>query len=114
MPHLRLSSSPEAIDHNEASQLLHELCEAFCAMETIDSATVKAYYSEVQQFLMGAGAPDGFVHLEASVLSGRSPELRGQIAQGLVEVMKKRLSGRHLSVTVEVREMDKAGYAKGH
>lgn len=83
-------------------------------MESIDSATVKAYYSQVQDFVMGAGAPEGFVHLEASILSGRSPELRFRFASDLVAIMKRYLAGRGLSVTVEVREMDKSGYAKGH
>jgi 5-carboxymethyl-2-hydroxymuconate isomerase len=114
MPHLRLSSSPGALTKEEAGSLLRELCTVFCLMETVDSATVKAYFSEVQDFVMGEGAPDGFVHLEASILTGRTEELRGRIAKDLVQVMKKHLDSRGLSITVEVREMDKAGYAKGH
>lgn len=114
MPHLRLSSSAGALHRLDAASLLTDLCEQFCLMESIDSATVKAYYSEVEMFRMGDGAPEGFVHLEASLLTGRTDELKGQIAHGLVAVMKKHLRGRPLSVTVEVREMEKAGYAKGH
>lgn len=114
MPHLRLSSSPGALTNEESRSLLSELCQDFCAMETVDSATVKAYYSEVQEFVMGQGAPEGFVHLEASILTGRSEELRGRIARELVQVMRRHLDSRGLSITVEVREMEKAGYAKGH
>lgn len=114
MPHLRLSSSPMALPRLDASSLLTDLCDKFCLMESIDPATVKAYFSEVELFVMGNGAPKGFVHLEASVLAGRADELRGQIAHELLDVMKKHLRGRPLSVTVEVREMDRAGYAKGH
>lgn len=114
MPHLRLSSSLGALTKEEAGSLLRELCKEFCLMETVDSATVKAYFYEVQDFVMGEGAPGGFVHLEASILTGRSEELRGRIAKDLVQVMKKHLDSRGLSITVEVREMDKAGYAKGH
>lgn len=114
MPHLRLSCSPGAVTAAEAAALLRELCAEFCSMESIESATVKAYFSEVQDFVMGPGAPEGFVHLEASLLSGRTDELKGRIAGDLVQIMKKHLSERGLSVTVEVREMARAGYAKGH
>ncbi|MCB0826537.1 MAG: hypothetical protein KDC26_10135 [Armatimonadetes bacterium] len=112
MPHLQIECCPKF----NLGPLTDALVTEFCKIETVEPASVKAYYRYSEWFVGGEGAPNGFVHLTICVLSGRSPEILKSMSDRLYEVGIQHLAGQVLepiSWTVEVREMDRDTYRKG-
>lgn len=117
MPHLRLDVSENAVAGVDMNFLLAKLVRLMSSFDTVDSASVKAYFQVYQSYKTGEGAPPGFVHLTASVLSGRPLELRKQWSQAFAELLQKEfaksLGTKQAKLTVEIREMDAETYFKG-
>lgn len=112
MPHLQIACYPQFNLEPLADALVTE----FCQIETVDPASVKAYFQHSEWFVGGEGAPRGFVHLTICVLSGRSPEILRSMSERLYQVGELLLAGQlaePVSWTVEVREMDRDTYRKG-
>lgn len=65
---------------------------------------------------MGEGAPPGFCHCTVSILEGRPLELRKSMSSGMYAELKSHLEmsleNQEVSVTLELREMDKETYMK--
>lgn len=113
MPHLRLSYSADIFPNDGGvQQLLAELAGCLAGFETLDSRAIKAYATAHREWAMGDGAPTGFVHCEVAILSGRPVELRKQIGAGIAAVLRKVLPREEISLTVEIREMDRETYSK--
>lgn len=114
MPHLVVEASAGAV--GDPNGLLEHLVDELSACETVSASAVKARFYEAQRWQMGKGAPQAFAHLEARILSGRSPELRAQIADRLVrrfcDCLGVELGSPDIAVTFELREMDAATYRK--
>ena len=116
MPHIELKTTanlPRALD---VADLLKQLVDKLSTFETVKPAAIKAYHVPVKRWVMGEGAPKGFAHCTVSVLSGRPVELRAQMADAMVEVMRKALApdmrAGEVSVTLELREMEPETYRK--
>jgi 5-carboxymethyl-2-hydroxymuconate isomerase len=109
VPHIILKTSE--ISHN-AHTVLSELVDVLCRFETVKSESVKAYWQPADVWVMGAGAPLGFAHCEVCLLSGREVPLRQQIADEMFATMLNLFAEQDLSITVEIREMDKEAYRK--
>lgn len=96
--------------------MLKDFVERFSQFESIDPGSVKARFYESEHFALGEGAGDAYIHLSIWVLEGRSPELLEQISRGMNQLLHTMLSSRekaqHISVTLEVRQMEKANYFK--
>ncbi|MCC7436113.1 MAG: hypothetical protein IT363_15665 [Methanoregulaceae archaeon] len=116
MPHLKLDATSNVLELGEMPEILRELVAELCRHETIDPASVKAYFHEQRVWTMGEGARPGFVHLEVAVLDGRPLELKQAIAQGMRGVLERcfarSIAEGLVGFTIEVRDMDRATYVK--
>lgn len=116
MPHLKLDATSNVLELDEVPQILRELVEELCRHETMDAASVKAYFREQSVWAMGEGARAGFVHLEVALLEGRPVELKRAIAEGMRGVIfrcfARSLAEGLIGVTIEIRDMDRATYLK--
>lgn len=116
MPHLKLDVSANAYEITEVSAILHQLVAELCRFETIDPASVKAYFREHKTWAMGEGARPGFVHLEVAILDGRPLDLKQAIADGMRRVLERcfarSIAEGLLGLTIEIRDMDRATYVK--
>lgn len=116
MPHLILTLTNNLAQEAYVPAILTELAVALAEFETIDSRSIKSYAMSPSQWVMGEGAPEGFVHLEVAILSGRPPELRQAIAQRLASIVQHHYQVPHdegrASLTLELREMDRDTYQK--
>lgn len=116
MPHIRLDTTADIQENADLPEILAELVETLAAFETIQPESIKAYHTLRPVWAMGQGAPEGFIHCEVAILSGRSPALRGQISAGIAKVLRQRfartLGAGEAGLTVEIREMDRETYVK--
>lgn len=116
MPHLHLTTSANLVENVDVPDILDALVKEVSAIESIKPEAVKAYHTLHNTWAMGKGAPHGFAHLEIKVLSGRSLELRKQMADHMGEAMRRAfatsLSHGEAGITLELREMDAETYRK--
>lgn len=116
MPHIILETTSDVAENQDVVDILERLVAKLATFETISSASIKGYHSLRNTWVMGEGAPSGFVHCEVAILSGRSPELVQSIANGMYEELKSAFPSSQesgeASITLELREMDKETYRK--
>lgn len=116
MPHIRLETTADLQENAQLPDILADLVAELSRHETISSASIKAYHQLRSTWQMGEGAPEGFVHCEVAILSGRPLPLRKAISEGIADVLRRHFVGSldagEASLTVEVREMDRETYWK--
>lgn len=116
MPHIHLEATPNAMANTDVILVLRDLVKQLTSFETIDPASIKAYYTLREVYVMGDGAPRGFVHCTVSIVSGREQDLKERIAQGMSDVLHKyfdRMRDLHQAgITLELREMERETYLK--
>lgn len=110
MPTLKLFVSEGAIEEARAVRLIEKLCEAVSTFETVDPKTVKAGVVTMSPSLNLSPIKKGFLCLEACILTGRTPELKAKMADSLKAVLDSLMGDDGLSLTVEIREMDRDFY----
>ena len=116
MPHLVIETTANLGTYPKA-QALKELAASLTAHPQIPvEADLKIRFVDVTDFVMGtAPEPRGFVHAELRLLSGRTPEAKSELAARVLEVLQRltpRPAGVPVHSSVEVRDMDRAPYAK--
>ena len=116
MPHIHLETTSDLEENAKLPDILEALTLELCKHETIASKAVKAYRTLRSVWVMGEGAPAGFAHCEVAVLEGRPQDLKQQIAAAMMKVMQEQfsesISSGAVSVTLELREMEKDTYQK--
>lgn len=116
MPHLHLETTSDVAENQDIQDILERLVAKLATYETIAAASIKGYHSLRSAWFMGAGAPEGFVHLTVQILAGRPDDLRVKIADGMFEELKAcfpmSVESGEASFTLELREMDKLTYRK--
>lgn len=116
MPHILLETTADLVENAHVPDILEDLVAKLASFESIDSKSIKAYHVLRSVWAMGEGAPTGFAHCSVLILSGRTPELRKAIADGMYAVMSAHFADSHAaheaSLTLEVREMDPLTYRK--
>lgn len=110
MPTLKLFVSDGAIEEARAVRLLENLCDAISNFETVDPKTIKAGVVTMGPALNNSPVKKGFLCLEACILTGRPPELKARMADALKGVLDSLVGDDGLSLTVEIREMDRDFY----
>jgi 5-carboxymethyl-2-hydroxymuconate isomerase len=117
MPHLILEYSddlPAPVDFDALFARLHaELATA----GPFPLAAIKSRAVPHRVYRVGAGAPESiFAHLTLEILSGRDLEQRrrlGELVLGILrETFARAWDERPCDLTVDVREMERATYAK--
>ncbi len=116
MPHIHLETTSDLVENAKLPDILESLTLCLSSHETMASKAVKSYHTLRSVWVMGEGAPAGFAHCEIAILNGRPLELRQRIAQSMMEVMRvhfaESIADGLVSVTLELREMDKDTYQK--
>lgn len=116
MPHIHLVTTADLPENAQVPDILEALAAKLSAFPTITPSAVKSYHSLRANWVMGEGAPAGFAHVTVSLISGRPLELRKQIGAALYEVMQEQfaesLAANEVSLTLELREMEKETYWK--
>lgn len=116
MPHLILETTADLPENANVPDILEALANELATYKTVASDTIKGSHVLRSVWHMGAGGPPGFAHLTIAVLSGRPLELRRRIAEGMSRVLHdhlaESLAAGEVSVTVELREMDRDTYIR--
>ena len=116
MPHIHLETTADLPENANIPDILEALVEKLCEFETIDPASVNAYHLLRSNWHMGKGAPAGFAHCTVAIVTGRPPELRKGIADGMYAELRRHFSmsleDREVGITLELREMEKETYRK--
>jgi len=117
MPQLVLDYSGNVRQQVDFHRLFLGLHQVLADTAGVDVAACKSRAMRRDAFAVGeGGAGQAFVHLEVGLLSGRTPEQKRDIAAVCLDVLAlhyaESLEALDLQITVEVRDMDRPGYAK--
>jgi 5-carboxymethyl-2-hydroxymuconate isomerase len=116
MPHILLETTADLPENANVPDILDALVRRLSTFETVQPASIKAYHSLRPNWSMGTGAPPGFAHCTVAIMTGRPPELRRRIADGMYEELRSHfgmsLDAKEVSLTLELREMDAETYRK--
>jgi 5-carboxymethyl-2-hydroxymuconate isomerase len=116
VPHIILETTADLPENADLPDILEALVATLSAQETVVPASIKAYHGLRSNWAMGDGAPAGFAHCTVEILSGRPPELRQKIAQAIFATLKSHfvasLEAGEVSLTLEIRDMDRETYLK--
>ncbi|MDH6575880.1 isomerase [Kitasatospora sp. MAP5-34] len=114
MPQITVDRSPTLrLDRRPFAAELHPLIAS-----VIDSpvADCKTRFRRIEESFIGDGAPErAMVLLEIRLLSGRSPELKTELAERVLTLLQKHVvpePGDELHLAVEVVDIDRAAYRK--
>ena len=114
MPHIHLETTADLPENADVPDILEALVATISAQETVSPASIKAYHTLRSNWAMGEGAPAGFAHCSLMVLTGRPMELRRRMADAAMATLKEHfkmsLEAGEVSLTLEVREMERETY----
>lgn len=116
MPHIILETTSDVVENPDTVDILQRLVDKLSTFETVNSAAVKGYHSLRHTWIIGEGGPNGFVHCEVAILTGRPESLKKEIADGmyaeLLECFHQSRDSGEAGITLELREMEKETYRK--
>lgn len=116
MPHIHLRTTADLRENTSIPDILEALVAALAEIESIEARSIKAYHSFHPVWAVGAGARPGFASCSISLLAGRPEELRSRIADRLYGALQAAFAESvgldEVSLTLEVREMNRATYRK--
>lgn len=115
MPHLTLEYT-DNLHRFDPQAALHLLNRALADSGQFDEVDIKSRALRLDAYLVGtAGTPRAFVHATLALLDGRTAEIKQTLSQRLLAVLQTLCPhphDAHLQLTVEIRDMDRASYAK--
>jgi 5-carboxymethyl-2-hydroxymuconate isomerase len=115
MPHLFLEYTGNlALD---AKRTLLQINEALVGSGHFDENSIKARATKLDEYLVGTQpqAARAFLHMRLAILSGRTPEVKKQVADLLVAAARKGQDwppGLQVQITAEVLDMQREIYGK--
>jgi 5-carboxymethyl-2-hydroxymuconate isomerase len=117
MPHCILEISDQVPDKPDFRAFFGELHTMLAASGDIQLDHIKSRLRTAEHCYVGSGAADNqFVYLQISLLAGRSLERRQAWAEHALGLLQKyfprTVASPHVSMTVELREMDRATHVK--
>lgn len=117
MPTFRLEYSTNVEERPEAQELFSKLHKRLAELGPFNVGSMKSRIIPHEEFFVSDGTRDqAFVHLELSMLPGRSTELRKQVSLALLEFIKEEFSGtaanKNCAFSVDIRELDGDTYSK--
>ena len=117
MPHLTLEYTGNVSGVVRPAELLPELHQVLAQEAGIAIGNCKSRAIRRDDFCVGQGEDRrAFVHLEIRVLEGRSPEVKKALSEHSLAVLEDHLASASseldLQLTVEIVDMQRAGYFK--
>ena len=114
MPFLTLEYSANLTNLDAPALLLH-LNESLVTSAPTEEMAIKSRASRFDVFQVGTTAePRAFLHVKLSLLSGRTPEVKRGIAEGLMAVLQAAgpwPAGMLVQMAVELTDIDRAAFA---
>lgn len=109
MPHVHLETTSDLFENAHIPDILEGLIQVIASQEGVNPASIRAYHSIRPVWAVGAGAPQGFAHVELRVVTGASLEWRQALRDAIIAELRKRfdftLTSGEGQVTLEIREM---------
>jgi len=116
MPHIRLETTSDVVENQDLVDILQRLVDKLAEFDTIGPHSIKGYHALRNTWIIGEGGPAGFIHCEVAILTGRSPDLKKEISDGmyaeLLDCFHRSHESQEAGITLELREMDKETYRK--
>ena len=123
MPHLILEHSSNVALPDPVRDLLSDLHASLAETAGVDPAGCKSRIYRSDDFFVGAaetgtGALErrAFIHLQVSLLPGRSDEEKSRVADGCLALLKAAILPENqrldLQITVDIRDLNRVAYAK--
>ncbi|KLV05671.1 MULTISPECIES: 5-carboxymethyl-2-hydroxymuconate Delta-isomerase [Photobacterium] len=112
MPNLVMEYAEPVAERVNVPGLLDDLHQVLLTSGVFEPASVKSRSYCCQNWLVGEAANvPTFIHLELSLLSGRSPETKRTISRALMAVLEQHAGGIN-SLTIDIRDMDRECFLK--
>lgn len=116
MPHLNLEYSDNLRELNVDVLLLRLNHALVGSGQFADEADIKSRAEAFSQYRVGTAPGErAFAHVRLAILSGRSSEVKQQLSNGLLEVLREAIpakAGVDIQLCVEVLDIDREPYAK--
>jgi 5-carboxymethyl-2-hydroxymuconate isomerase len=116
MPHICVETTSDVVENQDIVDILQRLVDKLSTFESVSPASIKAYHSLRHTWIIGENGPNGFIHCEVAILTGRDTELKKTIADGmyaeLLDCFHASRDSKEAGITLELREMDKETYRK--
>ena len=117
MPHLRLEVSANAAAGMDWQALFQDMHAVLHEQGGIKLDNCKSRVAVLDDYRVGDGSEAGaFAHLDVRFMSGRPGELKARLGEGLRDVLVRAfataLEQREMQTTVELRDIEHAGYFK--
>lgn len=117
MPHFKLEYSTNISEKPVASELFSKLHHLLCEIGPFEISSIKSRIYPCENFFVSTGdRGQAFIHLELSILSGRSEETKKKVGEQLLGFLREEFiqtaEGKNCSITVDIRELNAAVYAK--
>lgn len=112
MPNLIMEYADPVAERVNVPGLLEDLHQTLLSCGLFEPDSVKSRSYPCHNWLVGAeGDLNTFIHIELSMLSGRNPEQKRDLARSLVVVLEQHASTIN-SLTVDIRDMDRESFLK--
>ena len=115
MPHLTLEYTTN-LAAIQPDDILLALNHALVASGHFEEMDIKSRAIPLPTWRVGvSGTEHAFVHVKLAILSGRSVEVRSELSNSLLRVLRdscKSLVSHPVQLCVEVQEIERASYAK--
>ncbi|WP_236183621.1 5-carboxymethyl-2-hydroxymuconate Delta-isomerase [Pseudomonas protegens] len=116
MPHLHMEYTANLPQLDVDKALLRLNHGLVASGQFSDEFDIKSRAVKVEAFRVGTGIGErGFVHVKLALLSGRSPEVKKQLSEGLLAVLKDLApwpADVQVQLCVEIVDIDRASYSK--
>ena len=117
MPQISLEYTGNIEQTIEFDPIFSKVHEILAQVADIRVDNCKSRARRLDHYYVGAGKPNqAFVHLEAAILEGRTPELKKELGSRILEHLQKHFSpsfaALDLQITVEIRDIARAVYFK--
>ncbi|MCB9030137.1 MAG: 5-carboxymethyl-2-hydroxymuconate Delta-isomerase [Deltaproteobacteria bacterium] len=117
MPHFKLEYSTNVIEEPDPKEFFLRLHNLLAELGQFEISSMKSRITPCRDFFVSDGSNNqAFVHLELSILPGRSTELKQKVSKALHLALKdtfpRTATERVCSFTVDIRELDGDCYTK--
>ena len=112
MPHVKLEYTENVQWKNPIQEIFPKLQTVLIQHARVKSENCKSRATELKDFYCtGKSHSGGFIHLEISLLSGRTKEVKTNIGKECSQIIQSFIENiAEIQVSVELRNMDRNGY----
>lgn len=112
MPHMLIEYTKGLEDTASPAELINAVYQGACNSELFDNKFVKTRSLAFENYQSGV-TDNGFIHVTAKILSGRTAEQRKTLSSSILVELEKVLAGHSpISITVEVVDIDKEAHSQ--